>query len=359
MIKTAMLIPPAERLDAINIGLMLLSALVAIIIPFELFLFSYAILGPLHYLTEISWLHDRNYYTRGRYDALFLLVIGICIAVIYFSGLYGFIPVFNKYAGTQFVLHPDSTSGVLWVAVLASLLFATVKGTGYRVVGFMVIVASLSIASWSNVALALCIFLPTLIHVYIFTGVFMLYGALKSGSRLGLVSVAVLALCPLLLFTVLPDVSFKVSGYGMQAYIGGPKNIGFIGLHVQTLSHFFDYNPDPVPHNQQDYNYWLNAVFNTRTSILVARFIAFAYTYHYLNWFSKTNIIKWHWMPRKRFAVIVICWIVCIAFYVKSYTLGLQCLFLLSYMHVLLELPLNFTSAMGVGKSIVSRISGT
>ena len=47
-----------------NIILMLVSCAIAFVLPFELFLFSYAVLGPLHYLTEISWLHKSNYYTN-------------------------------------------------------------------------------------------------------------------------------------------------------------------------------------------------------------------------------------------------------------------------------------------------------
>ena len=47
-------IPNTDRLNYVNIGLMLLSCLVAFFVPFELFLFSYAVLGPAHYLTEIS-----------------------------------------------------------------------------------------------------------------------------------------------------------------------------------------------------------------------------------------------------------------------------------------------------------------
>jgi hypothetical protein len=63
---------PVEKIDAANIGLMLLSCAIAFIIPFELFLFSYAVLGPLHYLTEIGWLHKKGYFTTGKYDYLFL-----------------------------------------------------------------------------------------------------------------------------------------------------------------------------------------------------------------------------------------------------------------------------------------------
>src|SRR5581483_4474599 len=51
--------PNVDRLNALNLGLMLVSAAVAWVTPFEVLLLSYAVLGPLHYLTEISWLHDR------------------------------------------------------------------------------------------------------------------------------------------------------------------------------------------------------------------------------------------------------------------------------------------------------------
>ena len=64
-----------ERLDLLNIGLMGVACAVAFVVPFELFLFSYAILGPLHYLTEISWLHDQKYYLPDRRFALGLLLL--------------------------------------------------------------------------------------------------------------------------------------------------------------------------------------------------------------------------------------------------------------------------------------------
>jgi len=53
-----------DQVNYLNIGLMIGSAAVAVRWPFETFLFAYIVLGPLHYLTEISWLHDRHYFTR-------------------------------------------------------------------------------------------------------------------------------------------------------------------------------------------------------------------------------------------------------------------------------------------------------
>ena len=63
------------RVNYINIALMLISAAVAFVIPFELFLFSYAVLGPLHYLTEISWLHKRQYFSPNKYDWILLTLL--------------------------------------------------------------------------------------------------------------------------------------------------------------------------------------------------------------------------------------------------------------------------------------------
>lgn len=344
-----MIIPPGERVDAVNIALMLLAALIALFIPFELFLFSYAVLGPLHYLTEISWLHDKKYYTRGRYDAWFLVLIALAITLVYFNGLYKLLPKLS----TSFDLPKESMNYLAWIALLSALLFALVKNRWYRIAGFVVILASLSVSTWSTVGIYLTIFLPTLLHVYVFTGLFMLYGAMKSKSRLGIVSVILLVLCPVALFLVTPDLTvLPVSEASVQAYIGGDKGIGFISVHMQALNRFFHYNPQPVIRSQQEFDYWMNAVFNTPTSILLTRCIAFAYTYHYLNWFSKTRVIKWHKVPKKRFAVVILFWIISLGLYRSSYQLGLQWLFLLSYLHVLLELPLNVTSFAGIVQGI-------
>jgi hypothetical protein len=75
-----------NRLDVINIGLVLFSCALAFIIPFELILFAYGILGPLHYLTEISWLHDKNYYAKSKKDVILLVVLSLLLTIIYLAG---------------------------------------------------------------------------------------------------------------------------------------------------------------------------------------------------------------------------------------------------------------------------------
>ena len=72
-----------HKIDYVNIGLLILSCILAFLMPFELFLFAYGVLGPLHYLTEISWLHDKNYYSTSKKDVILLLVISLILTIIF------------------------------------------------------------------------------------------------------------------------------------------------------------------------------------------------------------------------------------------------------------------------------------
>jgi len=93
-------------------------------------------------------------------------------------------------------------------------------------------------------------------------------------------------------------------------------------------------------------------IFGTQAGFMVMRFIAFAYTYHYLNWFSKTSVIQWHKVPRKTLSIVIAVWIISVAIYAYDFMLGLKWLFLLSFLHVLLEFPLNYRSVIGIGQEI-------
>jgi hypothetical protein len=87
----------------------------------------------------------------------------------------------------------------------------------------------------------------------------------------------------------------------------------------------------------------------------VQSFIAFAYTYHYLNWFSKTSIIKWHEVPKIKFVVSAILWLASLALYAVDFRLGFAAIFALSILHIVLEFPLNFVSL----RSIFAALTGT
>jgi len=354
------------RINVVNIGLMLISCAAAFVMPFEVFLFAYAIMGPLHYLTEISWLHDRQYFSKGKYDYVVLLAIGILITLQYLASYNHWWPYDSK-DNEEVASQMDGLGNkLLLLALLGGLIMAFVKSVPVKVIclflAFLIANQAFAVGDEGERGSSMFLyiitaFVPTLIHVYVFTGFFMLFGALKSRSVSGLWSIVVFVLCPILLITLFRDTNFiPVTEYGVKAY-GGPNSPnGFFDLNQSILYKFF--NPSQLVQHipgvdvtKADENTLWNAlVYRSQTGILIMRFIAFAYTYHYLNWFSKTEIIRWHKVPKSRFIAVIILWIISITIYTISYSKGLLWLFFLSFCHVLLEFPLNFVSIVGIFK---------
>ena len=94
-------------------------------------------------------------------------------------------------------------------------------------------------------------------------------------------------------------------------------------------------------------------IYHSNPGYIVMRFIAFSYTYHYLNWFSKTSVIQWHRVSKMSLIATIVIWLGSVAIYLYDYSIGLKALFFLSFLHVFLEFPLNITSFQGIIKSII------
>src|SRR5436190_22678250 len=77
-----------KTIDLANIALMIISCVAAFVVPFELFLFSYAVLGPLHYLTEIGWLHKRDYFATGKKDYYWLVTLCVLLTILSIASTY-------------------------------------------------------------------------------------------------------------------------------------------------------------------------------------------------------------------------------------------------------------------------------
>ena len=349
----------AAKINVVNIGLMIFSCIAAFIMPFEVFLVAYAVMGPLHYLTEISWLHDRQYFTKGKYDSIVLWIIG---GIILLESL-----AYRNHWNWPFT--SDFGNKIIFVALTGSLLMIFVKNVYIKVFGLLFILfisnAIFKPDQRDGFAFFIGALLPTLIHVFVFTGFFILFGALKSRSVSGLISFLVFVLCPILLFILFKDRTFvEVTKYGQDSYTAGGD--GFYDTNLSFLTHIFNVDfpqlkdaagnllyyesAEGVQVPAPDYSNAAQVVFHSQTGILLMRFIAFAYTYHYLNWFSKTEVIKWHKVPKARFVGVVILWVTSLILYSINYSLGLRWLYFLSFCHVLLEFPLNMISITGIFK---------
>jgi len=320
-----------HKIDYVNIGLLILSCILAFLMPFELFLFAYGVLGPLHYLTEISWLHDKNYYSTDKRDVILLVVISLVLTVVTMKNYLGLADLDVEY---------KYVNRIIFIAFASSLFFAFIKNNLYKIIGVCIVILLSAISD--RLVLIFSVFLPTLIHVFLFTWLFMFYGALKNRSKPGYITVALHMVIPFILFYAFPSTHFvAVTDYGKSAY----KEFQMLNLTIISLLN----NSRPGDGDM------VQQIFNSQTGIAIMRFIAFAYTYHYLNWFSKTKVIRWHDIPKSRSIFIVALWVISIILYAVDYSLGFKWLFLLSFMHVMVEFPLNYISFVGIFKELTGK----
>lgn len=305
-----------------NIGLMLFSTVIAFLIPFKLFLFVYAVLGPLHYLTEISWLDKRSFFFQKKIHAWPYLLIAFLLTVA----------LFNEKSSLRYY----STTLIAVVVVYTVSLAISKKYILSLILSLAAtwLFLSFKVDKMMSFILVFSVFLPTIVHVFLFTGIFVLTGALKTKSVSGFISFGVFILCALS-FAVLTIPNVEIISDAERGHISKY----FIMLN-QSLADLFGVARG---NNQSEF-------FSVPGLIAVQRFIAFAYTYHYLNWFSKTTVIKWHEVSRSRLWLITALWIVSVACYYIDYRLGFMILFMLSVLHVFLEFPLNIVSIKGVGQ---------
>ncbi|MCS6978853.1 MAG: hypothetical protein NZM15_01975 [Flavobacteriales bacterium] len=352
----------ARSIDYLNIGLIVLSLLVALRLPFELFLFSYAVLGPLHYLTEINWLRERQFFSPGRRDALWLTALTLLIFLSFLSTEFLRAsssdphPFLRRYpellSAARFL--EQSGSAFVFSALMVSLVFVLIPPGRGRLLWILPILAvALALRHQVWYAMLFGMFVPTLVHVGVFTGLFMLYGAVKNRSLPGFLSVGALILAVLIILNLSPKVfaGRELGGATLQSYFS--SKFQYLNLALfQLLA-----PAHKVRQYLQEHMPWafLNTVYGWRIQTL----IAFAYTYHYLNWFSKTGIIRWHQVPRPRLAAAFFIWVVAVVLYFYNYYWGLVALFFLSMLHVFLEFPLNIQSARGLLRAAARRQAPT
>lgn len=274
------------------------------LMPFELLLLAYVVLGPAHYFTEISWLHDRKYFVPHRSIPLALAFVAVIAALIDNASWFGF---------------------VIWCAFVVCAMLAATAAQGS--VLFM-IAAGLTLVmyvSGSSLA-ALGILLPTLIHVSLFTLVFMILGAYRSGSKAQVLLIVLYVATIGLILLAPPSASMQIPTFAQAAQ-------EYFGNVAPALGRLFGIE---------------NLRFDTRLTSL----LAFIYTYHYLNWFIKAEVIRWTDISRTRIALVAAASVASTALYFYDYSFGFSLLLALSLVHIVLEFPLNSMALRQLGAVI-------
>src|ERR1700722_19073428 len=280
--------------DAIHMGLMFAALGITYLVPFELLLLSYVVLGPAHYFTEISWLHARKYFLPHRSIPIALAIIAVIAALIDNASWFGF---------------------VMWMAFVVCALL-TVATTSLQSTALVIVAIWLTGAMAMNGSslAVLGILLPTLIHVSLFTLVFMVLGAVRSGSKMQA------------LLVVPPSAETQIPAFAKVAQ-------EYFGNVAPALGR-------------------LLGIADVKLDARLTSLLAFVYTYHYLNWFIKAEVIRWADISRTRLALIVAASAASTALYFYDYTFGFTVLLALSLVHVVLEFPLNGLALRQLGAAV-------
>lgn len=331
----------------LNVALILISLVLAFLLPFSVFLISYAVLGPLHYMTEINWLNDRKFFVRSsRWIWVFVLAAAIIslptiahLPVIGFESLPGWM---QSGVGTI-----TNFQDILLIAMLLLAVGLIFLQKWWHIALFFAasLIASKFLAQFVlNSYILAGIFVPTLIHVYLFTLFFMLLGALNSGNRMAYAGVVLLVLIPFIILLVNIDPKFYAAMESARS-IETSGNFRFINF-IADLFHSTNENGR------------IEAM--SEAGLKIQTFVAFGYTYHYLNWFSKVSIIGWRkTLSKAKTLVILTLWIGSLALFLYDYAIAYLTLFFMALLHIVLEFPLNMLSLKLIVEKVKGKVAGS
>ncbi|NVJ46453.1 MAG: hypothetical protein HWE07_04970 [Cytophagia bacterium] len=311
-------------IDVINLVLILLAAGLAFLMPFQTFIIAYLVIGPLHYLTETQWLKNQGFFLENKkWGILFLICAILLIAFIQLEES----ELFNNVVTSFFDLWSNA---LIYFAFIISAVLVLVRNNLMRILTLLTSLALLLLLNnLSAYHIIIGILLPTIVHVYIFTLLFMIYGWKKQKTKIGLINIGLLFTSPIIIFLPVDQTSIS-SGLFNDLFLKS----GFQNLNLMIENWLHLSSSDGLSASGR----------NPR----VQSFLAFIYLYHYLNWFSKTTQIKWHKALKNRSIIIIsLIWIAIIGLYFINFKLGLVIAVLFSYIHVFMEFPLNiktFTS---------------
>ena len=291
-----------------NFIALILSAVAATLAPLQTFIFVYAFVGPFHYLTEIAWLRKKEFYFGGGLVSPRVFVVvasALCLA-----------------ASVDMVIHRGITGYAVGLLLVLSLS-ARVKNPSVLLAALVAGYCAKFLVH--GLVLFLAAILPTVVHVYVFTVLFIVSGLVRSSERPMLAWVNPLLLLAMPVLLLRGSWSYLAPGsYWVHA------EAGFSELH-RYLAGLLGANLHPGMTMMTD-----------PAATGVMRVLAFIYMYHYLNWFAKTELLKWHLVSRRSWVTILALYGLSIGCYLYSFVLGFYIVNFLSLLHVLLELPLNW-----------------
>ena len=293
--------------------------------PLQVFIFVYAFVGPLHYLTEIAWLKKKDFYFGGGVvsERVYVAIAAVLCAAV----------------SVDYYVHRGITGyaiGLLMVLSLGAIVknpYRPGLGADRRVCGQVFCAWVGDLCRRDPADHRPCVRLHDAV-----------YG---ERARAGTKRRSVLAWSNPFLLLGLPVVLLMARwSYPAPGSYWINAEAGFSALHgylVRLVGH--NLHPDA-------------SILADPAAAGVLRFLAFIYLFHYLNWFAKTELLQWHRVSRRSWAWIALLYSVSVGCYLWNFVVGFYIVNFLSMLHVFLEFPLNWHTGRFLTASIARLWSG-
>lgn len=316
-----------STIGVINLLLIAFSFLISFLYPISTFILAYAILGPLHYLTQLNWLSKKEFFSKNGLLKYAILILSGMATLIYLAEFKSVVNI-DWYLGRTFI------ASIVIIAVLVTIIGLSKSDLKKKVIFLApVILIAFLLSSNTYYLIIIGVLFVSVIHVYLFTLLHMLSGFAKKRVTLDLVNSIVMIVVPIIIYFN------PVSQYSPgEEYF---SNNQFISGLANNISYLLGYRSDSI---------------STVVFLKLVWFIAFAYLYHYLNWFSKTKIIHWDdGLTKKKTIVICSISLIFSCVYLLGFEIGLIATLFLSYLHVFAELPINYISIKNILHGILGK----
>jgi hypothetical protein len=146
-----------------DLAALVVSGAAAAVAPLQVFLLAYVLLGPFHYLTEIAWLRKKDFYFgEGLVSPRLYAVLAGVLAVA---------------GAADFVLRRGLS---FWVVGALLLLSLSVWVRNVYVLGAIAVAGLVAKMFSPATVFFIAVITPTVVHVFFFTWIFMVSGALRS-----------------------------------------------------------------------------------------------------------------------------------------------------------------------------------
>jgi hypothetical protein len=298
-----------EKIGWADLAGLVVSGIAAAAAPLQVLLLAFAFLGPFHYLTEIAWLRKKKFYfAEGIVSSRLYVLLAVVMAAV---------TVLER------VLKFDYTVWMVGLLLLLSLSVWVRNMYAIAAIAVAAVVTAFYLRTW---VYFVAVMVPTLVHVFFFTWTFMVSGALrdKRASLVKWVNPSLIVAIPLLLM-FLPLHYAAPSGIWLRG-----EAASFGAIHFKLAGDL---------HHTMTLN---SQLLNDPVVAGLLRVFGFVYLFHYLNWFAKTELLQWHKVSRRGWAVIAVLYVASMGVYVWNFRMGFVVATFLSMLHVLLEFPLNW-----------------